>query len=294
MESMLRNKKTILLFILPSFVLYFCIAFVPVVNSVYYSFFKWNIVGAKQFVGITNFIKLFIRDEVFILSIKNTFLLMGMSILTQMPLAILLAVMLSRNIHLKGLFKTVLFLPNIISSVAIGLLWSFIYNPDFGLVNSILRLLGMDDMAKPWLADEKTVLAAIIITVCWQYIGYHMILFLSAIENIPESLLEAAKIDGAESWSQVFHIILPLLKPIIKIDSILIATGSLRFFDLIYVMTLGGPNHASEVMATHMYVITFRNMQYGTGSAISTILLLFCLGVTVLFNTLFKSKDLEY
>ncbi len=294
MESMLRNKKTILLFIAPAFIIFSVIVIVPVIYSVYYSFFKWNLVGSKTFIGITNFARLIQQDDIFKEATKNTFLLMGISLLIEIPFAILIALAISGKIKGKRYFKTVLFMPNILSSVAIGLMWTFIYNPDFGIINRFLNFIGLENMAKLWLSEEKTVLPSIIVVIVWQFIGYHMILFLAAIENIPSSLNEAAEIDGTNSWQKLRYITLPLLKPIIKIDAILIATGSLRFFDLIYVMSSGGPNHKSEVLASYMYIKSFRDMQYGYGSAISVILLVLCLFVTFILNATLKSEDIQY
>ena len=294
MESMLRNKKTILIFILPALLIYSSIVIIPIINSIYYSAFKWNIVDTKLFIGLDNYIKLFTQDDVFKIGIKNTFLLMGLSMLIQIPLAILLAIALSGNLRGKRYFKTIFFMPNILSSVAVGLLWTFIYNPDFGIINKVLTGIGLDSVAKLWLADEKTVLPSIIVVLCWQFVGYHMILFLAAIENIPSSLNEAALIDGVNSWQMIRHIILPLIKPIIRIDAVLLATGSLRYFDLIYVMSNGGPNHASSVMALHMYTKSFRDMQYGYGSSISVVLLVLCLGIAHVLNKVFRAEDIQY
>lgn len=294
MESMLRNKKTILTFLLPALFIYAVIVILPVINSIYYSAFKWNIVDVKKFVGLKNYIQLFTQDDIFKNGIRNTFLLLALSLVIQIPVAIMLAIALSKKLKGKRYFKTVFFLPNILSSVAVGLLWTFIYNPDFGIINKILTGIGLENLAKLWLADEKTVLPAIIVVICWQFVGYHMILYLAAIENIPSSLNEAAQIDGVNSWTMIKHITLPLIKPVIGIDAVLIATGSLRFFDLIYVMSNGGPNHASEVMASYMYVKSFRDMQYGYGSAISVVLLALCLVVTFILNRLFKAEDMQY
>lgn len=294
MELMLKNKKTILAFLLPALLIYIAIVIAPIVNSVYYSVFKWNIVDVKQFVGLKNYILLFTQDDIFKTGIKNTFLLMALSLVVQIPLAILLAIALSGKLKGKRYFKTVFFFPNILSSVAVGLLWTFIYNPDFGIVNKVLAGIGLESMARLWLAEESTVLPSIIVTICWQFVGYHMILYLAAIENIPSSMNEAALIDGAGTWKMIRYITLPLIKPIIGIDAVLIATGSLRFFDLIYVMSNGGPNHASEVMASYMYIKSFRDMQYGYGSSISVILLVLCLGITFLFNRIFKTEDIQY
>lgn len=294
MEFMQRNKKTILFFILPALIIYIGIVIIPILNTVYYSFFKWNILDTQKFTGFNNFINLFTKDAIFIKSMKNTFLLMFWSLIIETPLAILLAIAISGNIKGKRYFKTVYFLPNILSSVAIGLLWSFIYNAEFGIINRLLKSIGLDSFTRLWLADEKTVMGAVIAVICWQFVGYHMIIYLAAIENIPQELKEAALIDGVNQAKMIRYITLPLIKPIVGIDTILMATGSLRFFDLIYVMTNGGPNHASEVIASYMYYKSFRDYQYGYGSAVSVVLLVLCLVVTFLLKKIFKSEEIQY
>jgi len=294
METMQRNKKTILSFILPALVIYVGIVIIPIFNTVYYSFFRWNILDTQKFTGLNNYINLFAKDTIFIKSMKNTFLLMFWSLVIETPLAILLAIAISGKIKGKRYFKTVFFLPNILSSVAIGLLWSFIYNPEFGIINRLLSAVGLNSLTRLWLASESTVMGSVIAVICWQFVGYHMIIYLAAIENIPAELKEAALIDGVTQGKMIRYIILPLIKPIIGIDTVLMATGSLRFFDLIYVMTNGGPNHASEVMASFMYYKSFRDYQYGYGSAVSVVLLVLCLLVTFILNRVFKSEEIQY
>jgi len=294
MEFMRKNKKIILAFILPALIIYLLIVIVPILNTIYYSFFRWNILDTTRFNGLRNYINLFTKDAIFIKSMKNTFLMMFWSLVVQTPLAIALAIAISGRIKGKRYFKTVFFLPNILSSVAIGLLWTFVYNPEFGIVNRLLSAIGLGRFTRLWLADEKTVMGSVIAAICWQFVGYHMIIYLAAIENIPSDLKEAALIDGVNQIGMVRYIILPLIKPIIGIDTVLMATGSLRFFDLIYVMTNGGPNHASEVIASYMYYKSFRDYQYGYGSAVSVVLLILCLIVTFILNRMFKSEEIQY
>lgn len=294
MESMTRNKKSIFLFLLPASLIYLGVVAFPIFSTVYNSFYRWNLVDVKKYIGFRNFVQLFTIDNIFRTSLVNTMLLMALSIIIQVPVAILLAIALSGNLKGNRYFKTVYFMPNILASVAIGLLWSFIYNPEFGLLNKVLEALGLGDKTGLWLADEKTVLPSIMVVICWQFVGYHMILYLAAIENIPVSLSEIATIDGAGFWNRIRYITLPLIKPIIGIDVVLMATGALRYFDLIYVMSNGGPSHSSEVLALYMYYKSFRDMQYGYGSAVAVVLLALCLFVAALLNRLFKTEDVQF
>lgn len=294
MDSMIRNKKSIFLFLFPAAAIYLGVVALPVFSTVYNSFFKWNLVDVKKYIGLKNFIQLITIDDIFKTSLSNTLLLLVLSVVVQVPIAILIAIALSSNLKGTRYFKTVYFMPNILASVAIGLLWSFIYNPEFGLLNKFLEVIGFGDKTSLWLADPKTVLPSIMVVICWQFVGYHMILYLAAIENIPVSLNEIATIDGASFWNRIRYITLPLIKPIIFIDIVLMATGSLRYFDLIYVMSNGGPSHSSEVLALYMYYKSFRDMQYGYGSAIAVVLLTLCLVVTVILKRLFKSEDVQF
>lgn len=289
-----KNKKAIFLFLMPALVIYLSVVALPVFSTAYNSFFKWNLVDAKKFIGIKNFVQLFTIDAIFKTSLKNTLLLLVLSIVIEVPFAIILALAITRTVRGSRYYKTVYFMPNILASVAVGLLWSFVYNAEFGIINRLLTAVGLENATGLWLADQKTVLPCIMVVICWQFIGYHMIIYLAAIENIPQSLIEIATIDGANLRQRIFHIILPLIKPIIRIDTVLIATGSLRYFDLIYVMSNGGPNHSSEVMALYMYYKSFRDMQYGYGSAIALVLLFMCLAVTVILNKLLKSEDIQF
>lgn len=293
MDSVLKNKKYILIFVLPAVIIYIFMIFIPCINSIYVSLFKWNMAGARVFKGLGNYRILFTSDHIFQRALLDTIILMFAALLAHMPVAVSLAWVLSGNIRGKKFFRTVYFMPSVLCSSAVGFLWTFIYNSQFGIVNNVLRAIGLSSWTREWLGDEKTVLWAVIIVVMWQYVGYHMVLYLAAILGIDHSLYESAKIDGATGIQVFFKITLPIIKPILRIDGILITTGALKYFDLIYVMTNGGPNHSSEVLASHMYMQAFRVMKYGYGSAISVVMLVLCLGVTAFFTFAFKTEKLE-
>jgi raffinose/stachyose/melibiose transport system permease protein len=216
------------------------------------------------------------------------------SMLAHLPIALLLAGILFDKVKGSNFFQSIFFLPCVICGAAIGLTWSFIYNSEFGLVNRILDILGLVQLKHQWLSEEKTVMISIIFVIMWQYVGYHCIIQLAAMKNIPASLFEAAAIDGASKGYQFFHVTLPLIKPILKIDAVLIITGSLKYFDLVFAMTGGGPNHSSEVLSTYMYYQGFRTLKYGYASAIGNVLVLLCIVAVAISNTVFKSKDVKW
>ena len=202
-----------------------------------------------------------------------------------------MSTILFNKIKGANFFQSIFFLPGVVCGAAIGLTWTFIYNSEFGLVNRILDVLKLANLKHQWLSDENTVMLAIIVVVMWQFVGYHMVIQLAAMKNIPSSLYEAASIDGASKWVQFTKVTLPLIKPILKMDTVLIITGSLKYFDLVFVMTGGGPNHGSEVLSTYMYYQGFRTLKYGYASAIGNILVLLCVAAIFVSNYVFKSKD---
>jgi len=288
MEALRRKKRTICLFVLPALIAYLAVSTFPILASTAMSFFKWNVAGNQGWIGLKNYMQLFTIDDIFKGSVQHVLYAMLLCVAIQMPLAILLAYLLTRTRHGRNAFKVMFFMPNMISTSAIGILWMFVYNLNFGLLNSLLKALGLGDYVMPWLGETSTALTCVIVVACWQYIGYHMIIYLCAMQSIPQSINEAAAIDGANAWQTFWRITFPMLIPILKVDMILITTGSLRMFDIVYVMTNGGPIHSTEMIATHMYTRTFRGLQFGYGSAMAVILTLMCVLITIILNASFK------
>lgn len=293
MDRMLRSKKYIAFFVLPALSMFLVFGIIPIGYNFYLSLFRTDLMSAGVFIGFRNYMNLF-KDKIFVQSLQNNLLLIVGSFIAHMPLALLLANFLFNKIKGSKIFQSIFFMPSVISGVAVGLMWSFIYNYEFGLVNKILDILRLTGLKRQWLADDKTVMFAIIIVVMWQFVGYHLIIQLAGMKNIPASLYEAAAIDGASKLKQFTYITFPLIKNILKIDAILIATGALKYFDLVFVMTGGGPNHASELLSTYMYYQGFRTLKYGYASAIGTVLLILCVLVIVACNLLFKTEKIEY
>lgn len=283
----------IALFVLPGFLMYCIFLLVPIIFTGYTSLFKTDLMSPAEFVGIKNYVNLF-RDTTFQKAIGNNLLMVGGSLLAHMPLALLFSTILYYKIRGSQFFQTVFFLPCVICGVAVGLMWKFVYNSEFGLLNKVFELVGLESLKKAWLFMPQTALASIIVVVMWQFVGYHMIIQLAAMKNIPETLYEAAEIDGASKWQQFWSITLPLIKNVLRIDAVLIITGSLKYYDLVAVMTNGGPNHATELLSTYMFYQGFRILKFGFSAAIGVILLLLCVVALVLSNTLFRGETIEY
>ncbi|MDR2477993.1 MAG: sugar ABC transporter permease [Treponema sp.] len=293
MDKLFGSRRYICIFVMPAFFLFVAFGLFPILYNFMVSLYRTDLMSPAVFIGFRNYSNL-LRDRIFIQSVRNNLLMVAGSLIAHMPLALLLGTLLFNKIRGGKFFQSVFFLPCVICGVAIGLTWIFIYNSEFGLVNKVFELLSLPGLRRQWLSDETTVIFAIIIVVMWQYVGYHMVIQIAAMRNIPRSLYEAAEIDGASKWRQFTSITFPLIKHILKIDAVLIITGSLKYFDLVFVMTRGGPNHASEVLSTYMYYQGFRTLKYGYASAIGTVLLLLCIITIVICNKVFKSEPIEY
>jgi raffinose/stachyose/melibiose transport system permease protein len=289
MDKILSNKKAICVFVLPTLIIFVAIVFVPVFMSAYYSTLDWGGFGKGTFIGLSNYKALF-SDAVFGKSIINSFLYAFASIFVQLIISLILALILANGVRGEKIYRTIFFIPVIISTIVIGQLWTKIYNADYGLLNALLKSIGLESLTRDWLGNESTVLLCSFIPTLWQYVGYHMLLMYAGAKSISEEIYEAAKIDGASGIKTVFSITLPLMKPILKVCVTFSLIGSLKVFDLIYVLTNGGPLHATEVPSTLMYSTIFNSYQYGYGSAMAIFIILECLVFTIILDKTFKTE----
>jgi raffinose/stachyose/melibiose transport system permease protein len=256
----------------------------PIVHTCTLSTYAWSTVQpVKQFVGLQNYSRL-LGDEHFLTALKNNLLFVVLSIIGQLPLALLLAVLVGSVSRLHRFLRTLFFAPFIVPIVAVGLIWKAIYNPSFGALNAVLVHLSPVFESRSWLSDPSwAVIYAIIFVSCWRFTGFHMMVLLAGLQAIPDELYEAARIDGAGAWQAFRSVTLPLMRRMIAVDALLIAVGSVKIFDLNWVMTQGGPNHASEVLATYMYTCGFSNDRMGYAAAIATVMLLLTLLATLVY-----------
>jgi raffinose/stachyose/melibiose transport system permease protein len=284
----MSNKKIIALYILPALLLILAIVYIPIILTGYYGLTDWNGIGSPKFIGFENYAAL-MKDSTFWNSAWHSLLL---AIFSGLSLIIYLAIAMVLASKIKGanLFRKIYLIPMLLSSVAIAQLWLRIYHPTNGILNSVLESLGVDN-PPAWLAEPSLVLFAIFIPILWQYAGFYILIYYAALKNIPASLEEAAKIDGANALQIAFKIKLPLAMEVIKVTVVLAVVGSLKYFDLIYVMTNGGPNGASEVMASYMYKEAFKSYDFGYGSAIGFFLLIICLVATWIIRKFTATKD---
>lgn len=295
MNRILGNKKMIFLFVFPAFFFFAFIIILPIIFSSYYSLLDWNGYSEKILIGLKNYVTMFADfPSGFTKGILNSLLLAGLSVFVQVPLALILAIVISKGVKGEGFFRTVYFIPVIISTTVIGQLWMKIYQPKYGMLNYLLDKLGLDAWQNSWLASTSTALACTFFVIVWQYVGYHMLLLYSAIKAIPKTLYEAAKVDGATNSQIARHITIPLIVPMIKVCTTFAVIGSLKTFDLIYVLTKGGPVHATEVPTTIMYRVLLTENNYGLGSAMAIFIIIECLLFTVFIQRSFKAESFTY
>ena len=282
-------KLNIFLFLLPALILFIGVLIAPIILSGYYSLTEWNGLLTPKYIGLANYQELFTSKSINIMrALKNAMLLAALSTLIQLPFALWLALKLSRKPLGDRFYLSVYFMPVLISTVVIGQLWIKIYNPDYGVLNLFLRSLGLESWTRVWLGDKATALGAAFVPILWQYVGYHMLLMYAGIKGVPPELNEAAMIDGCTEGQVNRYIIIPYIRPILRVSVIFAVTGSLKSFDLIYVLTNGGPNHATEVPSTLMINLLFLRNRYGMGSTIAVMLIVLCFVFAIIINMIFK------
>jgi raffinose/stachyose/melibiose transport system permease protein len=262
------------LFLAPAIALLLLFLVWPLIDSFRLSTLQWNGLGAgRRYIGLANWIAL-VKDTLFWSSLGNNLILGLLSVLIQLPVALALALLLDKAGRGSRTLKILYFLPLLFSSVALGVIFKNIYDPNFGPLNATLNALGLQSLTQDWLGDRHFALAAAVAVICWQNIPFYMILFLAGLASFPAELKEAATLDGARPATIFWKIQLPYLQGTIRTGAMLAIIGSLRYFDLIYVMTGGGPEGASELMATYMYRTVFSSFQLGYGSTIASAMFL--------------------
>ncbi len=291
MKRPFSYKLNIFLFLLPALILFIGVLIAPIILSGYYSLTEWNGLKTPVFIGLANYRELFTSRSINIMrALKNAMLLALLSTCIQLPFALWLALKLSKHVKGERAYLSIYFMPVLISTVVIGQLWLKIYNPDYGVLNLCLRGMGLDNLAQIWLGNKKTALWAAFVPILWQYVGYHMLLMYAGIKGVPPELNEAAMLDGCTESQVNRYIIIPYIKPILRVSVIFAVTGSLKSFDLIYVLTNGGPNHATEVPSTLMINLLFLRNRYGMGSTIAVMLIVLCFAFAILINMIFKEE----
>ncbi|MBD2845793.1 sugar ABC transporter permease [Paenibacillus sp. IB182496] len=290
MHTLKRTKLAIFAGLLPSLIIYIGIAVVPIAMSLYYSFFDWDGITAKEFVGLGNFTEM-LQDDIFWLSVKNNVIIMLTGLVGQIPIGLLLALLLNRSLRGTSFFRTAGFLPVVISSVMVSLIWGMIYNTEYGFLNSFLSVIGLESWTRNWLGDPAWSMASISVAYIWQNCGLYMVIFLAALQSIPQEVNEAAELDGATGLRRVLSITIPMIRATILVSVVYSISNSFRVFDLVQILTGGGPAHQTEVMTIYMYNSAFLSREFGFGSAVSILILLFSLIIISTINRFGREKD---
>lgn len=278
----LREDLTGYAFIAPTLIGLFAFTLFPILASFVLSFTNWNFIAGfskMKFVGWDNFIKL-MSDSIFIKSLENNLILLFVVPIT-LALSLMLAVVIDKKIFFKDVFKTIYFIPYISSIVAVAVVFQVLFHPDYGPINQTLHALGVANPPK-WIADPKVALYCVMGIMVWTHIGYNMIIFMAGLQSIPKDLYEAADIDGASKWRQFYQITVPLLSPTTFFLLVSGIIGSFKVFDVIAVLTGGGPANATTVVVYRLYETAFINLQSGYASAMAIVLLLFILIITLI------------
>ena len=283
--TMLRRYKWIIpaSFLVLPLLVYFTFVILPTLNSLFYSFTDWVGYGDDlKFVGMANFEKVF-TDRLFSNAIKNTAIWLALAMTVPTLLGLGLALALQGKSRLNTLYKSLFYLPIALAPIIVGIIWVWLYSPKIGIVNIFLRAIGLDQLTTAWLANPNTALYAVFVAWAWQQTGLNMVIFLAGLTSVPTPLVEAAKVDGANYWQTLFKVIIPMLRPATVVVLALTAISALKSFEIIWVMTKGGPFNRSDTLAVFMYSESFRKFKMGYGSSAAVILFLMTLVIIVLY-----------
>ncbi|MCL6590132.1 MAG: sugar ABC transporter permease [Firmicutes bacterium] len=281
-----RNRLTALGFLLPNLIGFLAFTLIPILAAFGLCFFKWDFANPAVFVGFKNFTKLF-HDETFQISLLNTLYYTAVSVPLTIIISLFIAVLLNHKIKGIKFFRTIYFFPYISSLVAVGVVWNMLLQPTMGPVNGILRSIGIQN-PPGWTASTLWAMPAVILASVWRQVGYYTVIFLAGLHDIPEYLYEAATIDGAGTWSKFRYVTLPMLTPATFLVTLLLTISSFKVFDIIYIMTEGGPGRATKVLVYHIYEQAFQLFKFGYASAAAMVLFVIVLVLAVIQ---FKYED---
>lgn len=287
-----QNRITFIILLLPAFFIITAFILYPVINTVIYSVFKWNGYGPlKNFVGFGNLSRL-INDGRFWNALKNNAIIIIFSLGIQLPIALLLAVIVTKkNNKSMILFRTIFFLPFILSEIITGVIWKFIYHPQTGVINYLYSVFAPEIKYTGYLASPDTVFLAILFVLFWKYFGLHMIIYIAGLQGIPQEYYEAARIDGANNFQLFRYITIPLLRMAIQISVFFCIIGSIQVFDVIWAMGQGDPVHAAETSVVYLFKFAIKHQKLGYGSMIAIVLFLICLAFSLLYQKVLVKND---
>jgi ABC-type sugar transport systems, permease components len=285
-KTLQPKSRYIAALLFPGLLIYAFIVILPLFTSLYYSLFDYSGGSMMKFIGIQNYVQL-VQDMDFWNAFKNNLIIIVLCLVGQIGIAVIItAFMTSKLLRFKTFHRNVIFLPVVISAVVVGFLWAIIYNQDYGFLNVVLKNIGLGSLIKPWLDDPKIVMISVSIPIIWQYIGFYLVIFLSAYQSISTDIFESAEIDGATGIKKAWYITIPLLSDTMKVAIMLCIAGNMKIFDQIFVMTGGGPGNSSTVLAQYAYQNSFIMFKLGYGSTISIGILVLSLSIILISRKL--------
>jgi raffinose/stachyose/melibiose transport system permease protein len=283
---------TISLFLLPALGFYLVFVILPIIQAAHFSLYKWNGLGPlTDFIGLKNY-QVALASDVFWQAVGNNLLIIVLSLLLQIPFSLGLAVLLNRRFPGRAIFRLLFFVPYVLSEAITGIVFSLLLQPD-ALVDTALQRVGLEGLIQDWLGNTDVVMITLFLIISWKYFGFHMILLLAGLQGIPREIEESALIDGAGRWQAFRYVTLPLIGPTLRVSVFLSVIGALQLFDIVWVMTGGGPLNASTTMAVNMFKTGFERQQMGYGSALAVLLFLCALVVALLYQRFVLRRDID-
>ena len=292
-EGWLKRNLIWYLFIAPAVIMLLLFMAVPLIQSLELAFYEWNGLRPREYIGIENFEELF-DDRFFWGALSHTLTFAIFSMVGTVGIGLLLAMAISRRVWGASIYRFVFYLPVMLPMAVTAALWVRMYETNFGMLNVMLRSVGLEHMQGTWIASRETALGSVIAVAIWQFSGFPMIILLAAIENIPNDLHEAASLDGINEVQRIWHLVLPLIRPVLISISVLQFIFSLKVFDLVWVMTLGGPAESTSVLGTFLYKEAFRKQEYGYASAVAVVMFIVIFTITYVYQRLMRVEAVEF
>jgi raffinose/stachyose/melibiose transport system permease protein len=286
-----RKRLEIAFFVTPALALFTLFVVWPIITAVQLSVYRWKGFGPLvDFVGLRNYLTV-LGDDVFVNSIVHNLIIVGGSIAVQLPLGLAIALLLNRKMWGQGLLRTIIFVPYVLAEVIAGVVWFQLLQPEYGVIDGLLGAVGLQTPEQGWLGDPDLALWTVLVVLTWKYLGLAVILFLAGLQGVPEDLYEAAQLDGASWWQVQRKITIPLLGPTMRTWAFLSMIGALQLFDMVWILTGGGPANSTTTMATYLINQGTRAQNFGIAGAASVILFVIALVMAVLYQQLILSRD---
>ncbi|WP_113930674.1 sugar ABC transporter permease [Bacillus sp. P14.5] len=278
----LKKNKALYLFVLPGLILYSIFFIYPTFSALFYSFTDWDgLTPDYNFVGAENYINIFTNDSIFVKALGNNIKFMLFVVIFQTLFSLVFALYLVKNTRTNVFLRALYFFPTILSSVSVAFIWSFVYDPNLGILNTLLERFNLESLTRNWLGDQDIAIFSIAVVQVWMHTGQMLIIFVAGLQNIPNDLYEVAKIEGASKWQRFRFVTWPLVAPAATIVVAYTTIQSFKAFDLIFAMTRGGPNYSTEILATLIYSTAFRSFKFGYASAESVIFMILIAIITI-------------